>query len=75
MRYNARWGYEIKHCLHFDGTHASSPLIMVHVYKCAELFEVSASTMRIRLEKLGVVEIEPEGKFRRLHRHPETLFE
>ena len=32
------------------------------VYKWAELFEVSASTMRIRLEKLGVIEIGPDGK-------------
>lgn len=32
------------------------------VYKWAELFEVSASMMRIRLEKLGVIEIGPDGK-------------
>jgi transcriptional regulator with XRE-family HTH domain len=32
------------------------------VYKWAELFEVSASMMRSRLEKLGIIEIGPDGR-------------
>lgn len=46
------------------------------VYKWAELFEVSASTMRIRLEKLGVIEIGADGKPRLCPRaNQKPLFE